>query len=203
VLGGCGLVVVVTLIEREWRVYLSHLAAIIYIPTALGFSNADWLAGLGFPTSFSVLKSDLPDLVCLIIGLAVVSGFFLGRGANRLEGVRDTLLGQGADVEETDRAMGQAFQGMLVTVTAAVAALTAMWAVATLASEQGLSFLDWTGGGVALVGLGCVVLLIILFVHLARRETVTRSEAASVDDENTAPLKSGEVGGGEHEVEGT
>jgi peptidoglycan biosynthesis protein MviN/MurJ (putative lipid II flippase) len=169
VLGGCGLVVVVTLIEKDWRPFLSHLSAIIFIPTALGFSNADWLTGLGFPASIEVFRSDLPDLACLAVGLAVIGSFLLGRDADRLEGVRENLLAHGASVKETDRAVWKAFQRMLRLVLASIIALALIWTIAAFFSDRGQLPTAWSDGGIVLVGLLCVALLVLLYLYLARR----------------------------------
>jgi hypothetical protein len=168
-LGGCLLVIVAAVMEPVLWPYLFYMAEILFVPTMLGFSQANWFAWFDTPSLMSVFRSSLPDIVCLIIGVFIVTAHIVGQGAERLQWIVRELNIPKAHRLQVDLAADRAFAHMAKRVAALAAAIVVVWvlgtALATLPEITAVFF----SGSYLVVGLVAAVALIVLFYRLVRK----------------------------------
>jgi hypothetical protein len=130
VLTVCGLDLIATYMERSWWPYMFYLAALLFSPTAIGLSKADWFSWFGFSNGVEVFRSQLPDTFCFFIGSVIVVGYLLSWGAERLGVVGKSLISQGANPDEVDGEIRKAFSYLSKSTGTLVLGAAAIWLLA-------------------------------------------------------------------------
>jgi hypothetical protein len=170
VIGACLIVLLIGLLDHTKVMYSYLLAALLYLPSALGLSKIDWLAALGFEGGMSTFASELSGTALLVIGVVVLACMTLHRTTERQISIRAELCLIGALKNEVDRAVDRMFISSIILIIAVGAITFATWLMIENMLDDLGELIGSSPGIAVLVGLIASMLLVAAIAFLMRAE---------------------------------
>ncbi|MGE5379385.1 MAG: hypothetical protein ACM3L5_00760 [Candidatus Saccharibacteria bacterium] len=165
---GCFVIMLVAFLDSSKIVYAHYLSGLLFVPSAIGLSNADWLAATGFKGGFATFRSSMTEADLLFIGLIILALFLFHFSTVRTVRISAELRNAGGDEKEVNAAVDHLVLNRVWLVVLSFAATLVVYGVISWLGPWFGSLLVQRPGLFVVVMAIAAVAAVALFIYLLR-----------------------------------